>query len=100
MRWGGCSTTLALIAERAALVDLLRSAADIPAGGEPLVARSTARSKVAATRQDRGSSRPTSSPTTFGSRWSWSARRRTSTAAWSVRRARGAVARRAIGLSE
>jgi AcrR family transcriptional regulator len=33
---------LALIAERAALVDLLRSGADIPAGGEPLVERSNA----------------------------------------------------------
>jgi hypothetical protein len=33
---------LELIAERAALVDLLRSAADIPAGGEPLVQRSNA----------------------------------------------------------
>jgi AcrR family transcriptional regulator len=31
---------LALIAERAALVDLLRSAASIPAGGEPLLERS------------------------------------------------------------
>jgi AcrR family transcriptional regulator len=33
---------LALLAERAALVDLLRSAGDIPAGGEPLVERSNA----------------------------------------------------------
>jgi AcrR family transcriptional regulator len=33
---------LALLAERAALVELLRSATDIPAGGEPLIQRANA----------------------------------------------------------